>query len=128
MLVNKTNSKLQGFNFMLCDMNSQKYKNIKYQKDFYSQNIYRDIRIRKNGNNYFALNESIYKKIADEYSIIEYIKTLGKTTYSADFIKELSNGYYIIGSQNILTIYDHQFTKNSQKNVKIGFIVYVKEY
>ena len=117
-LVNKTDSKLQGFNFMLCDMNSQKYKNIKYQKDFLSQNIYRDKRIGKNGNNYFALNESIYKKIADEYSIIEYIKTLGKTTYSADFIKELSNGYYIIGSQNILTIYDHQFTKKFSKECK----------
>ena len=47
-----------------------------------------------------------------KYSIIDYIKTVGKTKYSADFIKVLSNGYYIVGSQEILYIYDNNILLN----------------
>ena len=105
-LINKTNSNLQGFQFMLYDINCDKYKDVKYSyEECYKKNIKK---INKDPN--IIINDNdIYDKEANEYCIIEYIKTIGKTKYSADFIKILSNGYYIIGSQNILYIYDNKF-------------------
>ena len=123
-LINKTDSNLQGFNYMLYDMNSQKYKNIKYSEEFLKQIECYNKEPEINNINYFAKNDSIFGKTASEFSIIEYIKTLGTTTYSADFIKELSNGYYIIGSQNILTIYDHQFIEKPNLTKKCKDWVY----
>ena len=126
-LINKTDSNLQGFNYMLYDMNSQKYKNIKYSEEFLKQIECYNKEPEINNINYFAKNDSIFGKTASEFSIIEYIKTLGTTTYSADFIKELSNGYYIIGSQNILTIYDHQFIEKPNLTKKCNFSLHTNK-
>ena len=105
-LINKTNSNLQGFEFMLSDINSAKYKDIKYSYEEYG---IKNIKIKNQDSNIIINDNDLYEKGANEYSIIEYIKTIGKTKYSADFIKILSNGYYIIGSQDILYIYDNKF-------------------
>ena len=117
-LINKTNSHLQGFQFMLYDINCFKYKNVIYSYEAYNEkNIKKsDYQIGKT-NIINTSTEEAYKN-ANEYSIIEYIKTIGKTKYSADFIKLLSNGYYIIGSQNLLYIYDNQFIQVSSLTTK----------
>ena len=123
-LVNKTNSNLQGFQLMLYNMNCDIYKNIKYSEEFLSRNEINFFNYEKNKANFFEKSESPYERKAHEYTIIEFIKALGKTRYSADFIRELSNGYYIIGSQNTLIIYDHQFLEKPNLTIKCKDWVY----
>ena len=114
-LINKTNSNFQGFEFMLCNMNSKKYSIDNFQ------NI---INIIEEDNNNLLKNNSLLEKGASKYSIIDYIKTVGKTKYSADFIKVLSNGYYIVGSQEILYIYDNQLVEKPNLEIKCKDWVY----
>ena len=122
-LINKTNSKAQGFQFLLYNINSNRYKNIKYSEEFLNKNEINFSNNEKEKLNYFK-TDSFHERQASEYAIIEYIKTLGKTRYSVDFIKELSNGYFIIGSQNFLIIYDHQFLEKSSLTIKCKDWVY----
>ena len=128
-LINKTNSHVQGFQFMLYDMNSEKYRNIKYSEELLELIIKNEIGDSENEKdnvnyNYFEKSAAAHEITASEYTIIEYIKTLGKTKYSADFIKELSNGYFIIGSQNTIQIYDHQFLEKQTLSTKFKDWVY----
>ena len=123
-LINKTNSSLQGFQFMLYNMNKECYKNIKYSEEFLDKNEINFLKYENTKANFFEKSESPYERKAHKYTIIEFIKTLGKTSYSADFIKELSNGYYIIGSQNILIVYDHQFLEKPNLTTKCKDWVY----
>ena len=123
-LINKTNSNLQGFQLMLYNMNKGCYKNIKYSEEFLDKNEINFLNYENIKANFFEKSESPYERKAQKYTIIEFIKTLGKTRYSADFIKELSNGYYIIGSQNILIVYDHQFLEKPNLTTKCKDWVY----
>ena len=117
-LINKTNSNLQGFEFLLHDINCDKYKNIEYSEKQYDDKNYKKSNQKLFDNNKIIYNNNVFAKRASEFSVIEFIKIIDKTKYSADFIKLLSNGYYIVGSQNILYIYDkhlllkHYFTKD----------------
>ena len=125
-LINKTNSMLQGFQFMIYDINSGIYKSIKYSEDlFFKKEIYLyDDDNEEDKINYFMKNEEPYEITPSKYTIIEHIKTLGNTKNSADFIKELSNGYFLIGSQNMLHIYDHQFIEKPTLTIKCKDWVY----
>jgi hypothetical protein len=49
-LINKTNSNLQGFEFMLSDINSAKYKDIKYSYEEYG---IKNIKIKKSRFKYY---------------------------------------------------------------------------
>jgi len=122
-LINKTNSNTQGFQFMLHNINCNKYKNVKYSEEFLNENEMCFLDDKKDKINYFIIY-SPYERKASEFTIIEYIKTLGKTSHSADFIKELSNGYFIIGSQNTLIIYDNQFLEKPSLTTKCKDWVY----
>lgn len=123
-LINKTNSNLQGFEFMLYNMNSKKYTNIKYSTDNFQKIINIIDEDEDKDNNNILKNNSQLDKNASKYTIIEYIKTIGKTKYSADFIKVLSNGYYIVGSQEILYIYDNQLVEKPNLEIKCKDWVY----
>ena len=120
-LINKTNSNSQGFEYMLCDINCDKFRDVIYSYEEYNN---KDIKIKNKDSNIIINDNDIYEKGANEYSIIEYIKTIGKTKYSADFIKILSNGYYIIGSQNILYIYDNEFLLISSLTTRCNDLVH----
>ena len=122
-LINKTNTNLQGFQFMLYNMNCQKYNYIKYSTEYF-QKVINFIDNDDKDNNIIIKINSQYEKCASKYSIIEYIKTIGKTKYSADYIKALSNGYYIVGSQNILYIYDNQLVEKPNLAIKCKDWVY----
>lgn len=108
-LINKTNSMLQGFEFLLHDINCDKYKNIKYSEKQYDNQDNKILEHDPIYNNKIIYNNNEFEKRASEFSIIEFIKIIDKTKYSADFIRLLSNGYYIVGSKNILYIYDNHF-------------------
>ena len=123
-LTNKTNSNSQGFQFMLYNINSECYKNIKYSEEFLKKNEIILFNSPSGKTNFFEKSESPYERKAHEYTVIEFIKTLGIALYSADFIQELSNGYYIIGSQNTLIVYDHQFLEKPYLTTKCKDWVY----
>ena len=123
-LINKTNSNLQGFQFMLYEMNCKKYKDIQYSEEFLHKKEIDSSDDEKDKVNSIIRVQAAHEITASKYAIIEFIKTLGKTKYSADFIKELSNGYFIIGSQNTLQIYDHQFLEKPTLSPKCKDWVY----
>ena len=123
-LINKTDSNLQGFQFMLYDMNSKKYNKIKYSEENnnYNNGDEEDYE-EKDTSNWFNVGRD-YEKESNEFCIIDYIKTLGKTKNSIDFVKELSNGSYVVGSQNVLYLYDHQFLEKPQHTLKCRDWIY----
>ena len=96
---------------MIYDINSEIYQDIDYNKDInYKNGINYENKIN-NSNNYFININNDYTLNASEYSILEFVNTIGKMNSSADYIKELSNGYYIVGSENILAVYDDIFNE-----------------
>ena len=109
--INGTNSLLQGFQFMLYDINNEMYEEIKYNKEINYINIEENEELIENNNNIIINFSDEYSLNNSKYCIIEYVNTIGKMKYSADYIKELSNGYLIVGSQNIIAIYDHKLNE-----------------
>ena len=60
------------------------------------------------------INSSDLQEKASEYSILEFVKIIGKHKGTAEEIKELKNGYFVsYGTDNKLIIYDQKF------NIKI---------
>ena len=58
---------------MLSDINSAKYKDIKYSYEEYG---IKNIKIKNQDSNIIINDNDLYEKGANEYSIIEYIKTI----------------------------------------------------
>ena len=144
-LLNKTNSKTQGFEYLLNEINEEYFQKIKFLDSFPKEtkkisdknnnksenknNINNENKNEKNkesnienitkfsiyNTNISSNDNSTYNyKEADKNHIVELTKIMGeghKTT--AEFIIELSNGYYISGG-----------TDNILKN---GFILVLKE-
>ena len=148
-LINKTNSNLQGFQFMIYNINSiyikMEYNELStnYQinqmnsknKNIKESNLKKDDDIYKNENNkekkYYHkkkpkllddytqmksfLENPLFTKIADIYKIIEFQKIIGKHNGAAEFIIELSNGYYLSGGcEKTLILYDNQFMEKTK--------------
>ena len=146
-LVNKTNSKAQGFIYLINEINNEKYEGIKYQEISKKENTKasgnsnnNNPNNRDNPNISKSSNETkpqdfFYSSISKEetpfdlkkevqkYQILKIIGIMGKHKDSAEFIIELSNGYYISGgADNILKIYDKYF--NLKKELKIEVSTY----
>ena len=140
-LINDTNSKKQGFQFMLYQINNECYKNLEYKEidlnnklDSKSQN--EEKKMNKNNfenkrkeENIIYLNEENSTNIqsyfyepelsiaADEDSVLDFIKIMDRdqNQNSAENIYETQNGNYICGySNNSLTIFDNKFYKKIQ--------------
>ena len=136
-LINGTNSNQQGLEYLISEINSKYYKEIKYEekssknKKFKNKNI-NEMNNRKNNsgineinnnnestlektniqiNNSIITNESREKyKKAKKENILELIKIIEKGNKYNGFIKELNNGFYIIcKSDNCLNLYDNNF-------------------
>ena len=103
----KTNSPSQGFNYMISEINDESYKNIEYIENIQKEEKNKEEEIKEE---YLALK------------IIQFEKIIGnhkgsKNHYTAEFIKELSNGYFISsGTDNVLYIYTPDFELNKQLN------------
>jgi len=120
-LVNGTNSNMQGFQFMIFQMNNECYENLKEK--------YNNRNIKKiKGNEYNILNGENNKKEsliinnveinkffntkADEDKILEFIKTIEKDNNFIGLIKELNNGNYVSFKNNhTIILYDTEFNR-----------------
>ena len=139
-LVNKTNSNLQGFKFMIIKMNNYCYKDINYKKLESNDVLILIDNINKNEKNILNNNfkEEIYQNnnidestkiqsyIEDsqnqtfENMIIKFLFNIGKHKNSADFIVELKDGYFVSGGcDNSIILYDENYVEKLQiKNLK----------
>ena len=130
----------EGLYYLLYEINDEKYKNILFQKDL---NIFKimkekdDLEKKLEENkemeteeNTIPLSELCKLSEASEYEIIKFIKKMGKHKYYAEFIKQLSNGYFISGGAcKYLYIYDKNFKKIKDIYIHTYPInVYEKEY
>ena len=133
-LLNKKNYKTQGCYYLINEINQEYFKGIKFQDN--SQKETNTISDNKNNNNYplcykdnfnnnIVFSETIFPTEfeileeevhfdltieAKEYQILKIISIVGEHKDAADFITELSNGYYISGGiDNILKIYNKDF-------------------
>ena len=139
-LLNKTNSNTQGFIYLINEIKENNYDGIKFLK-----NAKKEIKKASGNNNndpnnrdnpktsnfsnetkelnlvsYSKSNEEIgldLKMRASNYQILKIIGIIGKHENTAEFIKELSNGYYVSGgTDNILKIYDQDFNLKKELN------------
>ena len=104
-LIDKTNSKFQGFAFLVDDLNSEKYNNKNINNNFIDNQKMNDNKKKiKDKEKYTILDETINNSYlfenqnfgkADPEKIIEFMKIIGDHKDSADFILELNNGFYI---------------------------------
>ena len=102
-LINGTESNLQGFNFLIRDINQERYINL--------------YGIDKPGNDdakiLMAKNEKqipgLYNK-ASEIEILKIIKIIENNNSYNGFIKEINNEYFIyVNNDNIVVLLDEQF-------------------
>ena len=114
-----TNSIEQGFEFLIIEINNENYKDVEY-KEFNFKDVLSKLKVNlKNISDpkfssmvNIIIKNSFLDEITDEYTIIKFIKIIGNHPYSAEFIIELKNGYYISGGYNKeLILYDRQFIK-----------------
>ena len=119
-LMNKTKSETQGFYYLINEINEECFKEIKFQDsppngtnrtsdNNLSQTISQNLSDFRDSNLEIRFD---LKKEAKNYEILEIIDILGEHKKTAEFIIELSNGYYISGgTDNILKIYDKGFNQ-----------------
>lgn len=137
-----TNSKSDGFNYMILDINNESLKHLEYQipdnNEIDSELNIRNQEISKsqkdnitnylnhapikkqsiqndnnNQSNYNLLNDKDMNASKEE--IIKYINIIYIHKNSAEFIFELSNGLYIsVGCEKSIIIYDERFNKKNE--------------
>ena len=138
-LVNGTNSNLQGFQFMIFQMNNECYENM--EEIHNNRNI---IIIKDNDNNILKGERNkkesliddnlgknkILNKIANEDEIIEFIKTIEDDNNYIGLIKELNNGNYISYKNNhSIILYDKYFNRiKDQKFDSITNLTEITDY
>ena len=101
-LINGTESNLQGFNFMINEINQEKYKDLEYPEK-------KDLNLSKKAN---------------DDQIIEIIDIIENKNGDNGFIKEINKEYFIyVRSDNIIILIDVQFNQvmkiNDYENNKI---------
>ena len=102
----KTNSPSQGFNYMIYEINDESYKNKEYI------DIIENIKKEEKNKEEDKKGEYLAQKIIQFEKIIGNHKGI-KNYYSAELIKELSNGCFIsAGTDNVLKIYTRDFEPN----------------
>ena len=113
------NSSIQGFEFLIYDMNNEIYKDCKYiefnfkdEKSKLKDNKKDNVEIEFSPKMNKIFEDSELDEMPDEYEIIKLKKIIGHHLNTADFIIELKNGYFISGGFNKeLKLYDRQFIK-----------------
>jgi len=116
-LINRTNSLEQGFNYMILNINSKRKKKEYVEQNNNLKNEEKKEQNEANENNkedgYKAssfLEVPNIKNKPSEMAILEIIKIIEKISSYNGFIKELSNGYFAyMKSDNHLVIIDPEF-------------------
>ena len=133
-LLNKTNSKTQGFEYLIYEINQEYFKQIKFVdnspketnetlKNDNKTNIDDNLEATKKSLLISSTNESKYNNNYNDskkYNIVIYNKNIGNGHKStAEFIIELSNGYFVsAGTDNVLKIYDKEFMEIKEIQIK----------
>lgn len=124
-LINGTNSNLQGFQFMIFQINNLCYENIKeiYNNRNKKENEGNNNNILKGENSKKEIliddteNFFFFKKTANEDKIIEFIKIIESSNNYIGLIKELNNGNYISYKNNkTIILYDTYFNRIKDHN------------
>ena len=158
--MNKTNSKALGFNYLINEIKENNFDVIKFQEiseketNKASGNNNNNDPNNKDNSSISSFNDETKEinsfdstkneeengldltKRASIYQILDIIGILGKFNENTDvFIKELSNGWYIMGGGNnieankgkfktILKIYDQDFNKKKELKIDINEWIY----
>jgi len=121
-LINKTDSKLQGFLFMINEINNEKYKDIKYEEENQNE-IEAKIESRSTIDSYEEILEKDLFQLdsfPSENIIIGKISIIGSHKKVAETIIELSNNYFIsLGSEDGIKIYNEKFELAEEFNENI---------
>ena len=144
--INGTNSNLQGFTYLLNDINNNEiYLDLGYLNNIQNNNESKSNKEKSKKSEEKKLDstkvvinddstatqsyiiDSQKKKKAGPFKIIEFLNIIGKHKNAADFIVELKNGFFISGGcENILILYDAYFIEkikireNSDWVFKVG--------
>ena len=152
-LFDGNNSNLQGFPYLINEINNESYEKIPYieiENHNTNQNISRINENVDNNNNIKekSINEDrtahsnliqneanknidYYFKPSDETKIIEFRNVIGihkdgRHIHTADYTKELSNGWFLsFGTDNIIKFYQEDFKQNeSFKEIRDNDYIY----
>ena len=103
-LIRGTESNLQGFNFMISDINLDKYKGLDY---LVNKPINDEVKKENSKNTKIIPGIS---NIASEEKILQIIKIIENKNSDNGFIKEINNDFFIyVRSDNIVVLLDKHF-------------------
>ena len=103
-LIRGTESNLQGFNFMISDINQDKYKGLDY---LVNKPINDEVKKENSKNTKIIPGIS---NIASEEKILQIIKIIENKNSDNGFIKEINNDFFIyVRSDNIVVLSDKHF-------------------
>ena len=103
-LIHGTESNLQGFNFMISDINQDKYKGLDY---LVNKPINDEVKKENSKNTKIIPGIS---NIASEEKILQIIKIIENKNSDNGFIKEINNDFFIyVRSDNIVVLLDKHF-------------------
>ena len=112
-------SNLQGFNFMIIDLNQEKFKNEIYKENNLNDNIKKSEKeennILKNSNSSsFSESNDINKK-ANEETILEIIRIIENKHNYNGLITELNNGFFMYTkNDNTIVLIDNKYSPVTQ--------------
>ena len=112
-LLNKTNAKVQGFEYLIDEINEQYFKGIIFPDNKILDNN-NDLNNTTNstiiGNQITRIQDGLdFSQKAQNYQFLKIIDIVEEHKNTVEFIKELSNGYFISGGTDfILKIYDKE--------------------
>jgi len=108
-LIYKTNSKTQGFYYLINEINEDCFRDVRCPDSSKKETN----KITNDSTQFPNLSDSKNTNLEFlDYEILKIISKFGEHKNTAEFIIELSNGYFISGgTDNILKIYDKNFKK-----------------
>ena len=111
-LIYGTESNLQGFNFMIEDLNQERFRNVIYKEDNFNEKIKileKEEKKDEKNPSLFSDSTDINKKANDE-TILEIIKIIESKNNYNGFITELNNGFFVYAkNDNSIVIIDNKY-------------------
>ena len=108
----------QGFNFLINEINDSDYEKSKYDqsKDIYEIIKEKEKTIKKEkSENKLSILDIINSKDISPYKVIDFKKVVATHSNSVEFLKRLSNGYFISGGGRKLFILKKSFGNDYYK-------------
>ena len=118
-LVSGIDGSLQGFYYLLNEINDSDYEKLIFEKNLdiakiikKKDDLEKRLKENKNSEKIFSIYDIGKSSGASEYEIIKLEKVIEQHSNNAEIIKELSNGYYLSsGKSKYIYIYNEKFEK-----------------